>query len=401
MGRARISGIVTLGLLTASLNTAATENASPEEQSPSDQNGVALAATEYANDYGVSPEDAQSILDEQFDFSEFVASLGEAYPEDQFDAYISAPEEGGDFYIRTDNSSVQADIDRHSAESTYEIVLEQQEALKNTTHEDLDSAREALGSSLYGYYVDPQDGSLSLDVDADLLLADTNGQSEEDLEQLGPEGFAIPNDLDVTLTPHFDEPGDTDIYGGAATSSCTTGFTAQISGNFTHGFLTAAHGNCGSSLSVYSGTTQSSSLVGTSTPQATNHGANADISFHSMPTSLTQTSSFYGSGGTLTASAGPASVADGAYVCGRGMTEGVRCGNVQLGYAPTWDGACPGGSECNTSFARVDVVTDGGDSGGPWWVNDNQAIGIHKGGGANLSVFSLIEYAPGGSQVNY
>lgn len=89
--------------------------------------------------------------------------------------------------------------------------------------------------------------------------------------------------------------------------------------------------------------------------------------------------------------------ADMAYhqtVCHYGAATGNHCGRIystaQMGPVPnsnsTWVGVepLPGcGSNCNLS--------EGGDSGGPWWWG-NTAYGLHEGGSGNNSIFMAQNY---------
>ncbi len=78
-------------------------------------------------------------------------------------------------------------------------------------------------------------------------------------------------------------------------------------------------------------------------------------------------------------------------------TTGYQCGSVtSITYAPTWSGACPGVT-CQPVWVRINAYQLPGDSGGPWFIGGNSAVGIHKGGATDGSwaVYAKMAYIPG------
>lgn len=234
-----------------------------------------------------------------------------------------------------------------------------------------------------GMYVDLAQGALVIET-TDLL-----GASEvNELRQTLP----FPEIAINLVEPASDS---IQIIGGASLGSCTLGFPATF-GSY-KGFLTAAH--CGTSQVVYEPFTLGSPST-TGTRRAMNYGANADISFMSVPNSNVMTSKIHAQSSIINRGT-PASVGTGTTVCHRGKTTGWACGSVSaIDYVPVWSGACPGGA-CNPVFVHVSAAQAGGDSGGPWVVSSNRPIGIHKGGSATggWSVYSLVSYMPSGASL--
>lgn len=82
----------------------------------------------------------------------------------------------------------------------------------------------------------------------------------------------------------------------------------------------------------------------------------------------------------------------GSLVCKNGRTTGRTCGIIEhKTYAPHWVTSAAStfiyvdGDQVNTN------LSEGGDSGSPWFVED-YAYGIHSGGGGNDSIYMPINY---------
>lgn len=389
----QVTGILSI----AAMATTGAGNAA-NDNSPGDGGSTAdpIAVTSYAEDYQVSASDAERILAEQGEFSEFYTGLREEHGQDQLDAYVlTSPAGENDFHVRSDVPAILSAAQAFEERVGVEVSAEESMAFQSVTANELAGNAPQLSTlaateDVYGFYVDPASGELRIDAG----VASQGVQQREAPSTVEIDG----QDLDVTVTRHGGEVGDTNtIRGGAAMSTCTSAFTAT-STQFGNGVYTAGH--CSGAQTLYAGVSTASTVVGATTVRHTNYGANSDIAFRSAPASASMTSTFWGSSTSSTQTQVTGiNMANGSYACTRGMTTGYRCGTVSLNYAPTWDGACPGGS-CNANFARVDGAgTDGGDSGGPWWSGSSSGAisGIHKGGGASFSVYSLIEYAPSGT----
>ena len=95
---------------------------------------------------------------------------------------------------------------------------------------------------------------------------------------------------------------------------------------------------------------------------------------------------------TITATRHRNNQAIGGLVCKYGMTTGGTCGEIDYKtYAPSWV------TSAASTFIYVDGdglgvnLSEGGDSGGPWYL-EYFAYGIHSGGGGNDSIYMPINY---------
>lgn len=168
--------------------------------------------------------------------------------------------------------------------------------------------------------------------------------------------------------------------GGAALSTCTSGFVVE-SGSTPNGFVTAGH--CGDTQTYfeYGGTSYAATF------QSEIRDANQDVQWHT--TSHTEYPHFYASSTssyrTVTGLKNRSDQAAGNYVCHRGKTSGYSCGNIQsTSYKPTYTNAC-NGVTCSSVWIRVtgaSLACAGGDSGGPWF-NSTTAYGTHKAGSSS------------------
>jgi hypothetical protein len=160
------------------------------------------------------------------------------------------------------------------------------------------------------------------------------------------------------------------IYGGLPLSTCTSGFSVKKSDG-TKGITTAGH--CSNSQS-YNG----NSL----TFQSENWGGSYDIQWHTTSaytvTNKIQWSS-NGSTRNITAAISRSYQAIGEYVCKYGMTTAYTCGYIS---SKNYN---PGNEDNQPTYIRVkntagyNVLSDNGDSGGPWFLNgDAYGTMTHK-----------------------
>jgi hypothetical protein len=202
-------------------------------------------------------------------------------------------------------------------------------------------------------------------------------------DKLAGAGLALPAEVVVDEVEAMGEPA-ANIYGGLALTTCSSGFSVKRTTSSTRGITTAAH--CPNSQS-YSG----SAL----TFQAADQNTNQDVQWHTAP-GFTVTNQFNSGIGVrnCTATKARADQAVGNYVCANGMTSGYRCGTISSKtYAPSYV------TNASSTFIRVDDtegddLSEGGDSGGPWFLNYT-AWGIHSGSpGAdeNDALYMAINY---------
>ncbi|HEX6912656.1 MAG TPA: S1 family peptidase [Longimicrobium sp.] len=168
------------------------------------------------------------------------------------------------------------------------------------------------------------------------------------------------------------------MYGGLPISTCTTGFTVRNSAG-TRGVSTAGH--CGNSqtLSGYALTFRGEAYSGSYDIQWHN------ASGHTYPNTIK-----VGSGTrSITATRSRTSQTVGSQVCKQGKTTGYTCGTINtISYCAS--GAC--------TWVRVAGngvnLSEGGDSGGPWF-SGNTAYGSHTYGIGNDSAYMPVNYFSG------
>lgn len=200
----------------------------------------------------------------------------------------------------------------------------------------------------------------------------------------------------VSLAPEVDiisvsamSTPNADIYGGLSLSTCTSGFSVKNSSG-TKGITTAAH--CSNTQS-YSGTSL--------TFKSEKYTGSYDIQWHTASGYTVVNKIRWWSDGstrTITATKSRSSQVIGGYVCKYGMTTNYTCGyisdkNYQPSYVPS----------ASATFIRVDNtagygdLSSGGDSGGPWFLN-NTAYGTHSGSPGsdpNDAIYMAINYVSG------
>ncbi len=179
------------------------------------------------------------------------------------------------------------------------------------------------------------------------------------------------------------------LRGGRPLSTCSTGFTVRHNSTGQVGVLTAAH--CGNSQ-TYLDTGQSLPF------RSEKQSGSEDVQWHSRACNMTVPNEFdSGMGirtvdGTVHRNQQPI----GAIVCRHGKTTPYRCGKIKA------KNVCPSFVQsCSSTFIRVEPIlgqptplSAGGDSGGPWFV-ENFAYGIHTGGFSNSpdKFYMAINYA--------
>ncbi|MGP8323804.1 MAG: S1 family peptidase [Methanosarcinaceae archaeon] len=187
-----------------------------------------------------------------------------------------------------------------------------------------------------------------------------------------------------------------DIYGGLSLSTCTSGFSVKKGWwpFITKGITTAGHCPNTQSYNGDSLTFKSEKWTGS-----------YDIQWHTASgytvTNKIQTSSG-GSTRDITATKSRSSQAIGNYVCKYGKTTGYTCGYIR---SKDYN---PGGVNDQSTFIRVnntagwDVLSDSGDSGGPWFLTgDAYGTMTHKitpgtNGVGTDAVYMAVDYVESG-----
>ena len=168
------------------------------------------------------------------------------------------------------------------------------------------------------------------------------------------------------------------MYGGLPISTCTTGFTVRNSSGV-RGVSTAGHCGNSQSLSGYSLTFRSERYSGSYDIQWHN------ASGHTYPNTIRVSSSTR----SITATRSRTSQTVGSQVCKQGKTTGYTCGTIStISYCAS--GACTWVRVAGNGYN----LSEGGDSGGPWF-SGNTAYGSHTYGIGNDSAYMPVNYFAG------
>jgi len=255
--------------------------------------------------------------------------------------------------------------------------------LRARTNEVHDAVAERFGTSVTTGF-DVQTGIVSVSAETPAAL---RGLPPEGVRAHLPETARAP-DVRVTLTKAA-TAGVEHTRGGAKTpwdggsGYCTTGFSVAKSG--TYGFVTAGH--CQNDRSY---TQPENGLTYNAPYKAQHRGDWGDFQWHTTPHD--EYAEFYTtSTGHRDVLGYDGSIAEGDYVCKYGRTSGYGCGYVKNNNVNvTFDGITH-----RRLVAMRTYFTEGGDSGGPWFLV-NDAMGVHSGwvdlDGARRSTFSRIVY---------
>lgn len=355
----------------------------------SDEHFDASEATDYAVDsyqdeFGASTEVAQAAITDQERLIDLLHDEEIELGSDA-DVWVQSHDNGQAIHVRTADQGVIQALTAFEFEAS-EVVIEPLNAeieLMSFDDDAVESAILEVSPGLQGFYVDVQDGALVIDT--------TDVLNDAEVDQIrNATGYAA---VEVQHSP--EEAGNMlTARGGAAMSSCTSGFAAR-SGNL-NGFFTAAH--CRNSVQrLYSGRTTGSTSVPATVRRYVNN-ANADIGFFSVPGGNSVSRIIYASNTTTHTVTSARSIPTGVQACSRGKISGWRCATVtSVNYRPTWSTACPG-TTCNATFIRANTGGAPGDSGGPLVVG-NSAVGILQGGTANWLAYSKIAYIPSGTSL--
>lgn len=313
--------------------------------------------------------------------------------DDNADLWITYDAEGRPYvHARTLSDRVNDDLTRLGRASNVQVVVDESEPFGPTARGVMDS--DVVESLLLKF---PDVVGLGADVANESIILNVSesfpATSFEDLEQT----FERAGGLRFAVEPVRGAVGDSDtIYGGAAMSACTAGFTATRPGYA--GFVTAAH--CSPPQSYWNSPTPSGSASGPGTRRIASNRQSADIAFWSIASGDVISNRFYtDSSGTWVTTGNTATPIAGNLAYTYGKTTGYRYGQItSTSYKPTWTNACIP-MPCNSTFVRVNAPQDDGDSGGPWYNQTNRPIGIHKGGSSSFSVYSKLAYMPSGTSI--
>lgn len=367
--------LATIGLVALAAGPATADSALGDSTVKVDSQHAAI----FAEQEGITVAEATARLIEQDAFQELVGDLHSTYGEGHVDAWVDSSPTDQTLNVRTDVPQIANLAARRSGGLQVEYSAPTSEApmlaeRTSLVDQNIDQLRGAV-PGLDGVKVDIKSGDIVLSV------PDSAARSARSAISASVEGLeGVPVRMESTGAGASDHN-----RGGLNMTGCTTAFAASSG---THqGFFTAAH--CTGTQNWYA--------AGSSTAQASiarelRHDAYADIQARSV--SVTAIPDVW-TGGSFQTVTGTATSVVGANICKRGKVNGWTCGNVlSTTYKPTYAGACPGGT-CASVFVEAVGPTANGDSGGPW-ISLGKAYGVHKGGGAGKSIYSRIQYMPGG-----
>lgn len=168
------------------------------------------------------------------------------------------------------------------------------------------------------------------------------------------------------------------MYGGLSITGCTSGFTVRNSAG-TRGISTAGH--CGNSQTL-------SGIALTFRGEA--YSGSYDIQWHNASGhTYTNTIKVSTSTRSITGTRSRGSQTVGSQVCKQGRTTGYTCGTIST------TSYCASGACTWVRVAGNGVnLSEGGDSGGPWF-SGNTAYGSHTYGIGNDSAYQPVDYFSG------
>lgn len=198
----------------------------------------------------------------------------------------------------------------------------------------------------------------------------------------------IPEFVRLRQVPNFIQP-ETAVYGGnkawypTAPGYCTFGFAVRdYSGN--RGISTAGH--CSDDLRLGGHTGASVGLL-----QQQNDAGIYDVQWHRNSTdTYTNVIRYSTTSVTINGATGVTAQSQTAQVCKMGNATGITCGRITLFDYGTRD-------MVEVSSPGVNL-SEGGDSGGPWYMTD-RAYGIHHGGIGDNAYYMPIDRLSGISVV--
>lgn len=347
------TGALAFGLALGTTPAAAAPTA-PVPQSP-DAEATTMAEA-LQRDLGLSPSQADELLDAQAEAFEIDAAATEAAAE-AYGGSIFDTEALELTVLVTDASAVDA---VEAAGARAEVVTHGIEGLEGIVDE-LNASQ--ADSGVVGWYPDIAGDTVVLEVlegseaDVDALLADSGVDS-----------------ADVTVETTTEQPElYADIVGGLAYTMggrCSVGFPATNSSG-QPGFVTAGHcGSVGTAVSIGNGRGVFERSIFPGNDAAFVRGTSNFT--------LTNLVSRYNTGGYATVS-GSSAAAIGSQVCRSGSTTGWHCGTIQ---ARNQTVNYPQGTV--RALTRTSVCAEPGDSGGSF-ISGSQAQGVTSGGSGNCS----------------
>ncbi len=369
--------MICLSLLgTASANAQDTSNPVPDPFEV--ENGLQRDAEAYANDFGVSIEEAIERLELQPVIGQLRAELVASEPDYFAGLWIQHMPEFQVVVRFTEDADNRINPYLETFESLRPVVETQSAELALSSLRDIQA-------SIYTTV-------LELDLPVETGIDIQNGIVELYATERAHIDFLtqalvlpIPDYVKTVLVPELSTP-EADIYGGlkitesGSTAYCTSGFAVEDIVYGKRGVLTSGH--CPNNM-TYAG--QSLPYEG-----GTDSGI-YDVQWHSAPNftvrNLIRTTSS-GSTRAITDVESTPLQSVGDYVCKYGVKTHYTCGSI-IDTSYNYNGV--------SSFIRVSSssgtdLSDNGDSGGPWF-NSHTAYGVHTDGLGNDAIYMAVGYA--------
>lgn len=223
--------------------------------------------------------------------------------------------------------------------------------------------------------------TLAVAQQAPLTLVQRQAIQDAEVREARARGIAFPGREEVA------------IYGGRYLSTCTSGFTVTNAAGL-RGITTAAH--CGDAQSIDAAEGGGTAL----TFQAQLYGSGNDWQWHTLTGATTPNLIVDSDAGTtrsITATKLWANINVGDFACKYGTRGGYHCGTVtNKNWCFTQSDGTTG---CKFVFVAPntsgEILSTGGDSGGPWFTG-NTALGSHSlGYDLQGSAFTVIDYITG------
>ena len=226
--------------------------------------------------------------------------------------------------------------------------------LTNAEQELFAAASEDPGIAAVEAGVDPRSGSVEL-----TYVPAADAVNDFALQRLARKLHVNLTVSQVDAVTTFE---DAAVHGGEAINDCTAAFTGTYSGGAP--VITTA-GHCNNNQASYGG--YSAPFWG----EVNGVSSNGDIQWHYIPGATIENKFRYTSAGGLRYILGKPDPVAGQGACYWGKTTGNHCTTVSM------VNKCLSGSSCKLFFASNHTAA-GGDSGGPWYWNNN-GIGVMKG----------------------
>ncbi|MQA67544.1 MAG: hypothetical protein GEU76_16850 [Alphaproteobacteria bacterium] len=382
----RLGAPIVLALLLTSVDPVQLAGAEEESKYP----GVDVLTIEearrsdavtYAENHGVSIDEALRRLDLQFVLGDAINSVQRLMPGRFAGGWI---EHDPEMAIEVRFAAGEDGLAGASAilEATGVPVIVHTDAMH--TVDQLFAGQDRITETIYrthpdmGFYADVKSGSVRL------LGPDEIGEGE--LKALSEEA-GVPVTVQQTAGPARKDH----TYGGAAIGGCTTGFTVRDAVHGTFGVLTAGHPGCSNSTATYV-EPPPSGIGYTMTLQGKRFDANQDFAWYRETTHLVYPTYWDGSAFRDVWSTRARLDMVNYRVFKFGTTTKKSEGIVDsVWYNPGWN-YCNG--PCDSVWGLIDdplIKCWGGDSGGPYFWAE-QAWGIHSGSASS---------GPGPGQCDY